>query len=937
MKSFIQIVSFVFLFAFLNSCTNTDDGDNDTLYKGFVSPPSEARPFVRWWWNGDHLNETEISREINVLKAAGFGGVEINPIAMPEEAKNIGTKAVKWLSDDWIKFLTDAAMDAKKQGMIADLIVGSGWPFGGEFLKNDETIQRIISQTIQCSGNDRFDEDFESLYQKALGKRGNRAEPEKIKDDELFFIQLVPASANKTSEIIDLTKQFRKDKRLKLTVPKGNYELVFGILQHQFREVMHGAEGAAGSVMDHYKKEVTRAYLNRLKKISEVSGIPLNKLIRALFCDSIELSGANWTDGFDELFFQTYQYRLEPYYPFVFYDSFMEGYSNNLPPALADQIKRVRYDYNRLLVNNFLDNFTREFQDFCTENGVLCRYQAYGTPFLMGIMDGNLITDIPESNNWIYSADMNSDEWKWNQEHGYMIWNLYASSGGHLIGKKIVSCESMTNTRGVFKTSLEEIKQNDDMNFITGINHSVLHGFNYSPPEAGFPGWVRYGTYFSEQNTWWPYIKKWTDYNARLSYVFQQSQPVKSIAIMAPEGDIWSNNGLVRLPFHMEPWYCHRLWEPISQAGSSFEYINETIINKADKANGELVYGPMAYKMLILCGVQSVSPETAFSISNFVKKGGKLVLIDKIPERSLSMKDAEGNDKIVKTQFESIISKYPERVFKVESPSTEEQLLPWTQSLLEKSKTEKDVKINNPDKNVFQIHEKYGNKDIYFFTNSNRVKTISFDAKFATGEKVPYEWNPETGARQTYPYNASSGELTISLTPLQSLLLVFEPSSGNTSEKPVKQTGDTQSMDVTWDAKFIHIDGQSFERKFKQLSEFGTSEDPQLNTFAGTVIYSTDFNSNGQGDWIELGNTNKGISEVILNGKNIGTNWYGKPLFSVSGLLKQGKNHLEIKYTTVLSNYVMSMKDDPTATRWTRKYEKIPVGLDGNISVIINQ
>jgi hypothetical protein len=64
----------------------------------------------------------------------------------------------------------------------------------------------------------------------------------------------------------------------------------------------------------------------------------------------------------------------------------------------------------------------------------------------------------------------------------------------------------MTNTRGVFKASLEEIKRHDDMNFITGINHSVLHGYNYSPAMAGFPGWVRFGSYFNEHNTWWPYF-----------------------------------------------------------------------------------------------------------------------------------------------------------------------------------------------------------------------------------------------------------------------------------------------------------------------------------------------------------------------------------------------------------------------------------------------
>jgi len=88
----------------------------------------------------------------------------------------------------------------------------------------------------------------------------------------------------------------------------------------------------------------------------------------------------------------------------------------------------------------------------------------------------------------------------------------------------------MTNTRGVFKATLSMIKKNDDFNFITGVNHSVLHGFNYSPPEAGFPGWLRYGAYFSEQNTWWPYFRKWADYNARLSSVFQHSDAVTEVS-----------------------------------------------------------------------------------------------------------------------------------------------------------------------------------------------------------------------------------------------------------------------------------------------------------------------------------------------------------------------------------------------------------------------
>lgn len=78
------------------------------------------------------------------------------------------------------------------------------------------------------------------------------------------------------------------------------------------------------------------------------------------------------------------------------------------------------------------------------------------------------------------------------------------------------------------------VKVADDLNFVMGINHSVLHGYTYSPLEEGPYARVRYGAYFSEQNTWWPYFRKWALYNARLSAVFQASKPVVSMAILGP-------------------------------------------------------------------------------------------------------------------------------------------------------------------------------------------------------------------------------------------------------------------------------------------------------------------------------------------------------------------------------------------------------------------
>ena len=117
------------------------DGD---LYKLFKTPDSAYRPFVRWWWNGDKVEAKELVRELHLLKEAGVGGVEINPISFPSSGDDLGKKSLTWLSDEWIDMLQVTFAEAKKLDMTCDLIVGSGWPFGAETLKGEERAQVVI-------------------------------------------------------------------------------------------------------------------------------------------------------------------------------------------------------------------------------------------------------------------------------------------------------------------------------------------------------------------------------------------------------------------------------------------------------------------------------------------------------------------------------------------------------------------------------------------------------------------------------------------------------------------------------------------------------------------------------------------------------------------------------------------------------------------------
>ncbi|RED47870.1 glycosyl hydrolase [Seonamhaeicola aphaedonensis] len=950
-KSIFFKIVLVSCIGFLLNCDSDSENkinpshkSTQDLFSGFQNPPAEARPFVRWWWNGNKIKKEELDRQLESLKNVGFGGVEINPIAMPD-ATPTDEKSLVWMSDEWVDLVVHACKKTQDLGMITDMIAGTGWPFGGEFLNEDETCQRIVTDNIWYKAGDVIEISEQYLINYYKNKFKNSRDEKRNSERTIWSlsgVSLIPSNCISIDQIIDLVEHQDDSGSILYTIKgEGKYMLSYQLLQQDFRDVTLGAPGGAGPVIDHYKKEMTLAYLNRMKKISERSGMPLNQLIRALFCDSIEVSGANWSDGFSELFFKTYGYKLDPWMAFVFYQGHQDysksNYTNNFSEEFKSQIKRVRFDYNNMLVETFLKNFTKTYKAFCEENGILCRYQAYGTPFLMGMMDGYMIPDIPESNNWIYSAKMKDSLWQWSQSHGYMIWNLYASSGAHLTGKKITSCETMTNTNGVFRTTLEEIKQHDDMNFITGINHSVLHGYNYSPKDAPFPGWIRYGAYFSEQNPWWKHLCSWVDYNARLSYVFQNSKAEKSIAILGPTSDLWGDKGLAREPFHLEPEYLYKLWEPISQLGYSCDYINQNVLVNSELNDGVLTYGDMNFKLLVLANLESVDIKVAKKLKDFVASGGKIVVIDGLPDKSLGYGDYQANDALISRIMTDIQSNYTSSIISVNSPNSIEKLFSWTEEVLKKSQLSPDVEISNPSKNVFQIHQNTSKEIIYFFTNINRYETSSFKAKFPFQNKYPYLWNPENGERKPYYFETSSNELDISLEPLQSLLLVFEDEKPDiTAEDKKTRLVFSKEIQTNWEVVGNRVDGESFTWNMTALQDFGASKDKTQNTFAGTLIYKTKITVQDAITHLDLGNVNEGIAELYINGEKVGKHWYGSAIYPVSDFLKEGENAIEIHYTTVLANYCLSL-DIPAINRWTIRYKDEPltsVGLEGPIKLM---
>jgi hypothetical protein len=916
------------------------------LYQIFRQPPIQYRPMVRWWWNGDRVVGEEILRELNVMQAAGIGGVEINPIRFPADADPMKTTALTWMSDEWVKVLQVALEGTKERGMTCDMIVGSGWPYGGEFLTREDQTQMVAlgTQNFTGPGHVRLARaDLLNLVNPSLVSSYKEGEK------ELFSLTLVPSQLSATSAAVPLDAQLRHNE-IEFDLPAGDHVLYVLVKLTGYMAVINGAPGATGPVLNHYSQPAVARYLDRLSSRLSAKIGPLSEHFRAFFTDSIELEGANWCDDMFAEFQRRRKYDLSPWLPFVLFkvgemgNAVTEQYGAKFSAEFKAQTEMVRYDFETTKHELFQERFIGTFVQWCRRNGVQSRMQAYGMD-CDGISAGMML-DIPECETWIRSEAIEPfGTGDYRQGRSYTMINKFVSSAAHLSGKQLISCEEMTNTDDPFHASLDRIKVAGDQSMLSGVTQSVLHGFNYSPPEAPFPGWVRYGTYFSERNTWWPYFKLWADYKARLSALFQHCVMQADIAILPPFADLASEFGFQRDPFPktVKPTYLYKLWEVIHQNGSGCDYLNEEIVAQSLVKQGRLTFRDRSYRGICLPEIESIRPATAKVLQALVESGGTLILIGRVPDRAPGLLHHEPESRLVKQLFEETRQKYPSRAPLVQM--REEEMVNWYRDIQQRYSLSPAVSISEPTDFVSQLHYVGEKKEFYFFTNYSPSETHTFDAAFHLAEGIPLLWDPETGERQPYPAASHDRKLSITLGPSESKLIAFEsPDEINgpdlSQERQIVLPGQPSDHHLElaikgpWTIEFLHVDGTKQSRIVQDPGKASLQEEER--GFAGTILYKAHFTVDhpDQHLVLDLGHLH-GVSELELNGRQLGTRWYGVHTYNLSGSARQGENELTIKVVTTLGNYMKTLTGNTAARNWTEHTPTYPIGLTNPIRLTV--
>ena len=312
------------------------------------------------------------------------------------------------------------------------------------------------------------------------------------------------------------------------------------------------AVGAEGWVLDPFSQQAVATHLHAV-------GEPLVKAFGltppyAVFSDSLEAYGADWTPDLPAEFRRRRGYDLLPH----------------LPELLAGgtaEAERVRHDWGKTLTELVDENYLSQINAWAIAHHTKFRSQTYGEPAVS-----------LSSQRLVALAEGEGPHWR---AFSTLRW---ATSANHLFGNNITSAETFTWLHSpAFRATPLDMKAEVDLHFLIGVNQIIGHGWPYSAPQVGEPGWSLYAAaVFNDHNPWHPVMPDVARYIERTSFLLRQGQPANQVALLLPTDDAWASfsPGKVSVTAEMDRLVTPALMSSILSAGYNVDYIDADAINK---------------------------------------------------------------------------------------------------------------------------------------------------------------------------------------------------------------------------------------------------------------------------------------------------------------------------------------------------------------------
>jgi alpha-L-rhamnosidase len=850
--------------------------DPVNLDQGFRHVPDADKPWAYWWWVNGNVDEKTITRDLEAMKQAGFGGLLMfdargyhDDLIGPVPAK------MEFMSPQWRKLLKFSIEKADKLGLQVSVNLSScAGALKGPWAVGDDAPKKLVWTATEAKGPT-----FNYELKKPEGKRFWDIGIIAVRHDDApakFFDQWQdaapkPGSQPAVTRVVDLTSRVDKQAKLTWDVPKGRWTVLrFGCM------TMEGHEYD----VDILDPKAVEAHFNRMGKAILEDVKPLvGKTLTHFYSVSWEGAAPTWTPALEREFGKYRSYPLREWLPVL------AGFTVKTP----EESGRFLRDYYRTLGDCFRENFYTKMADLCHAAGLLWHSES-GGPWdrkIASFAEADQIAylgrnDMPQGEFWFTGSPI-----KRRQDL-----NRPQAMAAHIYGRRLAASEAFTHMVQHWSAYPAALKPFADSAFSDGVNQFVWHTFTASPAEFGKPG-IEYfaGTHINPNVTWFPQAHAFLDYIARCQFMLRQGQPVVDACVYIGDkpyqhwgrGTNWSKHATLHLP-----------------KGFNYDLITtEVLVDRVYPSGGNIVYPHgMTNRFLVVdLDDETIPPAALRRISNLRGNGASVILGQRKPQRAPGLANYPDADKTVQRLAESLWA----------NPS----------SLGEVMETKKLL----PDfEGPFDYtHRKDGSRDIYFVSGQGTA-----ECTFRVVDKRPELWDPVSGRMSTAASWRSTYDdrtvVTLTLPENGSVFVVFRTTDQQRQSVPPPPPAE-MALSGPWQVGFEPGRGAPASAEFEQLIAWDKHPEDNIKYFSGTATYRKTFELTAEQAArpvrLRLGEV-RCIAEVSVNGRDLGVVWTDPWSVELTGVVKAGKNELKIAVTNTWVNRLIGDAGLPPKKRFTQ-------------------
>lgn len=883
-----------------------------------------AKPWTRWWWMGNAVDEKNLSKLLETYYDAGLGGVEIAPIY---GAKGYEDRYIDFLSEDWLSMLDFTVTKAHSLGMGVDMTQGTGWPFGGPQVSVGNAATRMIIQ------------DYEKVDGKALANPIIFQKKRESQPDAQLVAVMAYDENNNATEITEYV-----DKEGKLNWNKaGSYQIKAIFLDKTGQMVKRAAPGGVGFTLDHFSKSAVDAYNSYFEKAFAEKDYGF----RSFYNDSFEVYGADFTGSLFEEFQKRRGYDLKEFLPYL------ESEEN------TEIVRRVKSDYRETINDLLLNNFTKNWTDWAHSQSKLTKNQAHGSPG--NLLDLYAAVDIPEcetfGSSYFPIPGLRRDSADIRNVDPDPIMLKFASSAAHLTGKNLISSETFTWLGEHFKSSYSQMKPEVEQAFLAGVNHIFYHGVTYSPEDVSYPGWLFYASLnLTQQNSLWPHFKDFNDFIGRSQAILQAGKADNELLVYWPVYDVWAKpkGKMEMITVHavdewLHPTEFYKQSKQLMESGYSLDFISDEMISKSQVSKGLIQTSTQnSAKVLIIPEAEFMPIETLKDILILAENGANVIFQSKPKSIPGHHSDQESKENAFNQLWASI-------AFEGAKAKVGKGEIYLSDDL---SKTLEELEIYREklvDSGLDFIRRKVADGTYYFLVNHSAntiAQTIFLNAKAGTVMAM----DPLTGKTGSIS-SESSADGTIVTLFLKSGESIFLKTFNDKVDLEIPAWPDynksASSTDISMNWKVTFTQGQPklpAAQSMDQIKPWTNNSDSEADDFSGQASYNSEFvftKSAGKTYLLTIDKLYES-AKIWINGEYAGNIWSIPYQLDVSEHLKNGKNTIKIEVANLMANSIRYL--DRNGIEW-RNYHEInfvnidykpfdasdwktmPSGLDGKIQI----